>query len=200
MKFRHAAAIVALLVTLAGCGGNDTGDGATSTSPGPTNRTPATLLGLPAIVPEDAVPCAAGYPVEDWEISAGVLLPGFVLPDGAEQAPATYRLLFQRGSESGYESVPEAATAATEWLPAEFQPAIRSIVLNHAGRNYVFEGVVVAPGAVPGGALTPCLLPAASAQIVVWYSLQVLDPAGAADVNWVWQQQGRPIEIEPFEG
>ena len=185
---------------MAACTGDDGGTGPSPEQPDPTNRTVTTLLGIPAVVPADAVPCPAGLPVEDWEISAGVLLPGFVLPDGAEQPPATYRLLFLRGSESGYETVSEAATAATDWLPAEFQPAIRSIVLNHAGRNYVFEGEVVAPGAVPGAASSPCLLPAASAQIVVWYSLQVLDPAGAAEVSWVWQQQGRPIEIEPFEG
>jgi len=189
-------AAAALLLMATACSGDD---GTTATSGSDPASTPtATLVGLPPSVAPDATACASDLLLEDWELRAAVLLPGFVLPDGTEHPAATYRLLFQRGAEAGYATVPEAAEAATAWLPAEFQPDIRSIVLNHLGRHYVFEGALVAAGGVPGALQEPCLLLAATAQIVVWYSLQVADPFGEPQVFWVWQQQGRPIAIEPY--
>ncbi|MGI9648220.1 MAG: hypothetical protein ACR2OI_06845 [Acidimicrobiia bacterium] len=186
---------VALLLVAAACSSDDE---STTTSADAASTPTATLVGLEPSAAPDAVACPPDIALEDWELEAAVLLPGFVLPDGTEHQPATYRLLFQRGADGGYATVPEAAEAATAWLPAEFQPDIRSIVLNHLGRNYVFEGALVEAGPVPGSLQEPCLLLAATAQIVVWYSLQVADPFGEAQVFWVWQQQGLPIAIEPY--
>jgi hypothetical protein len=183
------------LLLLAACSGDD---GDTTLATDPASNPTATLVGLAPSVSPDAVACATDIALEDWELEAAVLLPGFVLPDGTEHPAATYRLLFQRGPEAGYATVPEAAEAATAWLPAEFQSDIRSIVLNHLGRHYVFEGALVEAGGVPGALHAPCLLLASTAQIVVWYSLQVADPFGEAQVFWVWQQQGLPIAIEPY--
>ena len=198
MNRRALASLIVLAFVAASCAGDDTEGGSTSTSADqPT--TLVTLVGIPALDIPDAGACPSDLPVSEWEIGTSVLLPGFVLPDGTEQPPATYRLIFQRGAEAGYASVPEAAEAATDWLPAEFQPDIRSIVINHLGRNYVFEGAVVTAGGVPGALDEPCILLAADARIAVWYSIQVIDPLGSAEVFWVWQQAGRGIAIEPFE-
>jgi hypothetical protein len=191
---------MALVLVTAACAGDDSGgDATTTTTAGTEPTTLVTLVGLPALEIPDAEACASGLPVSEWEIETSVLLPGFILPDGTEQPPAVYRLIFQRGAEAGYASVPEAAEAATDWLPAEFQPDIRSIVINHLGRNYVFEGAAVSAGGVPGALDEPCVLLASVARIAVWYSIQVVDPFGSADVSWVWQQAGRGIAIEPFE-
>jgi len=189
------AAVIALLA--AACSGDD-GTDSTAGPIGPQPTSTVTLIGLPVTVAPEAVACRSGLPIEDWEIRTAVPLPGFVLPDGAEQPPAIFRLLFQRGADDGYDTVPAAAEAATAWLPAEFQPDIRSIVINHLGRHYVFEGAVVTSGGVPGALREPCLLLASDAQIVVWYSIQVVDPLGSQEVYWVWQSQGRSIAIEPF--
>ena len=194
---KFTAAILTIAMMAGACSGDD-GTDPTATS-GPST-TVVTLAGLSVAVPAGATACTSGLPVEDWEIDAAVPLPGFVLPDGTEVPPGIYRLLFQRGAEGGFESVPDAAEAAIAWLPAEFQPNIRSIVLNHLGRQYVFEGAVVEAGGVPGAFKEPCLLLAADAQIAVWYSIQVLDPFGEARAFWVWQQQGRAIAIEPYVG
>lgn len=195
MNRRAMMVAAALLLVAAACSGDDE----TTTSAQGLQGTPTvTLVGLTPSIAPDAEACPAGLPLEEWELDAAVPLPGFVLPDGTEHPAATYRLLFQRGSENGYATVPEAAEAATAWLPAEFQPDIRSIVLNHLGRQYVFEGALVEAGGVPGALQEPCLLLASTAQIVVWYSLQVADPFGQSQVFWVWQQQGRPIAIEPY--
>ncbi len=196
MTHRFATAI-AIVVLAAACSGDEGVDPTSATSTLQPTST-VTLIGLPVTVAPEAVACERDLPIEEWEIEAAVPLPGFVLPDGTEQPPAIYRLLFQRGREDGYDSVPAAAEAATSWLPAEFQPDIRSIILNHLGRDYVFEGAVVEAGGVPGALEEPCLLLASVAQIVVWYSIQVLDPLGSPQVYWVWQSQGRPIAIEPF--
>ncbi|MBT8193269.1 MAG: hypothetical protein HKO63_00760 [Acidimicrobiia bacterium] len=194
---RALACLIVLTLAAAGCSGDDADTAPTTAGTEPT--TLVTLVGIPSLDIPDAGACESGLPVSEWEIDTSVLLPGFVLPDGSEQPPATYRLIFQRGTDAGYASVPEAAAAATDWLPAEFQPDIRSIVINHLGRNYVFEGAVVTAGGVPGALDQPCLLLASDAQIAVWYSIQVVDPLGSADVYWVWQQAGRGIAIEPFE-
>jgi hypothetical protein len=196
MRNRSIVLIATALLAAACSGDGESTQSPTSSGPQSTN---VTLVGLPVLVPPDARACEAGRPITEWEIDTAVLLPGFVLPDGTEQPPATYRLLFQRGDEDGYDSVPAAAEAATDWLPAEFQPDIRSVVINHLGRNYVFEGAVVTAGGVPGALQQPCILLAADAQIAVWYSLQVADPLGAQQVFWVWQQQGRGIAIEPYQ-
>ncbi len=198
MNRRALASLIVLAFVTASCAGDDAESGSTTSS---TNQPTSlvTLVGIPALEIPTADACPSGLSIADWEIDTSVLLPGFVLPDGTEQPPATYRLIFQRGAEAGYASVPEAAEAATDWLPAEFQPDIRSIVINHLGRNYVFEGAVVTAGGVPGALDEPCLLLASDAQIAVWYSIQVIDPFGSAEVYWIWQQQGRGIAIEPFE-
>jgi hypothetical protein len=193
---RFTATILTVALVAAACSGDDDTDPTTSIGPSTTG---VTLVGLPITIPPDATACAGGLPIDEWEINAAVPLPGFVLPDGTRADPAIYRLLFQRGAEGGYDSVPTAARAATDWLPAEFQPDIRSIVVNHLGRQYLFEGALVEAGGLPGALKEPCLLLASDAQIAVWYSIQVLDPLGAAEVYWVWQAQGRQIAIEPFE-
>lgn len=189
--------LIATVLLAASCSG-DTEPTRAPTSSG-SQSTIVTLVGLPVLTPSDARACEPGLPVAEWEIDTAVLLPGFVLPDGTEQPPATYRLIFQRGDEGGYDTVPAAAEAATAWLPAEFQPDIRSVVINHLGRNYVFEGAVVTAGGVPGALQQPCILLASEAQIAVWYSLQVADPFGTQQVFWIWQQQGRAIAIEPYQ-
>ena len=198
MNRRALASLIVLAFVAASCAGDDAESGSTSTSADqPT--TLVTLVGIPALEIPDADACSSDLPLSEWEIETSVLLPGFVLPDGTQQPPATYRLIFQRGAEAGYASVPEAAEAATAWLPAEFQPDVRSIVINHLGRNYVFEGAVVTAGGVPGALDEPCILLASDAQIAVWYSIQVVDPFGSAEVYWVWQQPGLGIAIEPYQ-
>lgn len=200
MTRRSLAIMMTILALLAAsCTSDDADTGATTTTGGGQPTTLVTLVGIPALQIPDADACPSGLPIAEWEMDTSVLLPGFVLPDGTEQPPATYRLIFQRGDEAGYASVPEAAAAATDWLPAEFQPDIRSVVINHLGRNYVFEGAVVTAGGVPGAFDEPCLLLASDAQIAVWYSIQVVDPFGSAEVYWVWQQAGRGIAIEPYQ-
>lgn len=196
MRSRSIVLIATVLLAAACSGDGDSTQAPTSSGP---QSTTVTLVGLPVLAPPDARACEAGRPIGEWEIDTAVLLPGFVLPDGTEQPAATYRLIFQRGDETGYDSVPAAAEAATAWLPAEFQPDIRSVVINHLGRNYVFEGAVVTAGGVPGALQQPCILLASDAQIAVWYSIQVADPLGAQQVYWVWQQQGRGIAIEPYQ-